>query len=162
MDLLLIHQKYKIAEIGPSPWIGAKLGRPTKIWLAVRDVGQIQKSTFCNWVVNFGRVRDLRDTFRCFGGVASVIKTVLITRSILTKRDMNKFWPKFLTSLWIGAISPPFSMVGAYTSTTGYHEPQNGWLGFGVCERAILFWNSSTTPTEPPFISSIRASVLEN
>ena len=31
-----------------------------------------------------------------------------------------------------------------------------------VCVRARSFWNSSNTPTEPPFISSTRAPALES
>jgi len=29
----------------------------------------------------------------------------------------------------------------------------------GVCKSAIMFWNSLTTPTEPPFISSVDTSI---
>ena len=39
-----------------------------------------------------------------------------------------------------------------YTPTTGCHEPREGRIEFGVWKIAILFWNSSTTPTKPVIV----------
>ena len=89
------------------------------------------------------------------------------------KRDQNRFdhavhfdktrHEQILTEISLNRSHFPPLLHGwsFHTSTTGYHEPQNGWLGFGVCESAIP-WISSTTPTEPPTIPSTRASALES